>query len=129
MLLNNTTGNNSSPQYPFRYARVLGIYHVNAIYVGPGMVDYQPYRLDFLWVRWFRHMETTSSGWTARKLDRIQFLPVVDDGAFGFVNPAEILRSCHVIPRFAKGQLHSDGKGLSGCAQDSADSVEYYVGR
>jgi len=26
----------------FRYAQVLGIYHANVIYVGPGMLDYEP---------------------------------------------------------------------------------------
>jgi hypothetical protein len=32
----------SAERHPFRYARVLGIYHANVVYVGPGMVNYQP---------------------------------------------------------------------------------------
>jgi hypothetical protein len=36
--------------HPFRYARVLGIYHANIVYVGPGMLNYQTHRFEFLWV-------------------------------------------------------------------------------
>jgi hypothetical protein len=107
---------NSTPRHPFNYARVLGVHHVNVIYAGPGMVDYQPHRIEFLWVRWFQPLGTMPSGWTARKLDRVRFFPMADDDAFGFVDPSDVFRSCHIIPRFAKGQLHSDGMGLSRCA-------------
>jgi hypothetical protein len=41
------TSKETSP-HPFLYACVLGIYHVNVIYTGPGMVKF-----DFLWVCWF----------------------------------------------------------------------------
>jgi hypothetical protein len=119
----------SHPPHPFNYARVLGVYHVNAVYVGPGMVDYQPHRLYFLWVRWLQPVETASSGWDARKLDRVRFCPMAEEDAFGFVDPSDVLRSCHVIPCFAKGLLHGDGKGLSACARDSTDWVEYFIGR
>lgn len=131
MLLADSPSNSldPSPLHPFKYARVLGVYHVNAIYAGPGMIDYKPHRFEFLWVRWFRPIHTISAGWHTRKLDRVQFLPIAEDGAFGFVDPSDIIRSCHIIPRFAKGKLHSDGKGLSLCARDSTDWTEYYVGR
>lgn len=126
MVLANSAESNSAQ--PFRYARVLAIFHVNAIYVGPGMVNYQPHRLEFLWVRWYRNMEI-ASGWKARKLDRVQFPSMSDDDAFGFLDPSDVLRGCHIVPAFAKGKLHSDSKGLSCCAQDSSDWVEYYVNR
>lgn len=119
----------SNPPHPFNYARVLGVYHVNAVYIGPGMVDYQPHRLEFLWVRWLQPIEPAFRGWDARKLDRVRFLPVAGEDAFGFVNPLDVLRGCHIIPRFAKGRLHDDGKGLSPCAGDSIDWAQYYVGR
>lgn len=52
MLLANSAGDSAdlNPSHPFNYARVLGVYHINAVYVGPGMVDYQPHWLEFLWV-------------------------------------------------------------------------------
>jgi len=115
--------------HPFRYARVLGIYHANVVYVGPGMVDYYPRRLEFLWVRWYRRLETFNTGWEAHKLDRVQFPSIADDGAFGFLNPSDVLRCCHMIPAFSKGKVQSDGKGLSYCAKDGKDWVAYYINR
>jgi hypothetical protein len=74
-------------------------------------------------------MDTSFSGWNARKLDRVQFASITDDDAFGFVDPSDILRGCHIVPAFASGRLHADGKGLSHCAQDSMDWAAYYVNR
>lgn len=129
MLFASSEHPDSSPSHPFKYAQVLGIYHVNAMYIGPGMIDYEAHKFEFLWVRWFQPVDTGSTGWSDRKVDRVQFPPIARGDAFDFIDPADVLRSCHIIPRFAKGQLHSDGKGLSTCARDSADWVEYYVGR
>jgi hypothetical protein len=124
---NDSTSSNSTQS--FKYGRVIGVHHVNVIYTGPGMRDYQPRRIEFLWVRWYRNVGVIKTGWQARKLDRVQFQPVADDGAFGFVDPSDVLRSCHIIPAFAKGRLHVDGKGLSRCARDFSDWVEYYINR
>ena len=33
--------------------------------------------------------------------------------AFGFVDPADVLRSCHLIPAFADGRQHLDGATVS----------------
>jgi len=131
MMLAASSSNNAdaSPSHPFCYAQVLGIYHANIVYVGPGMVDYQPQCFEFLWVRWYKVMEKVPAGWTARRLDRIRFPPLAKDDSFGFVDPSDVLRGCHIMPRFSKGQLHSDGKGLSKRAGDSSDWAEYYVGR
>lgn len=118
----------SSSAHPFVYGKVLGIYHANVVYVGPGMVDYQPIRLEFLWVRWY---ENTSDhcGWRGQKLDRVKFRSWGDPHAYGFVDPSDILRGCHIIPRFREGRLHIDGKGMSQCARDNTDWKEYYINR
>jgi len=99
----------ADPGHPFKYAQVLGVYHVNAVYIGPGAPDYQPRRVDFLWVRWYQHMDMQKS-WDVQKLDRVRFLPVTDDGAFGFLDPSIVLRGCHIVPAFAMGRHYS---GLS----------------
>ena len=117
-------GHNSNQLHPFRYARVLGVYHVNAVYVGPGMVDYQPRRMEFLWVRWYRRIET---GWDAFKLRRVHFPPIAEEEAFGYIDPSDILRSCHIIPAFSMGKFHVDDRGLSRLAGDSSDWAAYYV--
>lgn len=123
---------NSSKPHHFLYAHVLGIYHVNAIYIGPGMVDYNPQHLDFLWVRWYQHssqeLPRNPPGWNlSGHMDEVYFPPMSNQDAFGFVDPADVLRSCHIIPRFAKGRRYLDGIGLSKCAKDSLDWNYYYV--
>lgn len=129
VLAGSNADGNSAPHHPFRYARVLGIYHVNVIYIGPGMINYQPHRLEFLWVRWYQTADTRRTGWEARLLDCIQFPSMTGGNAFGFIDPSNVVRSCHVIPAFARGRCHPDGKGLSHCGRDSHDWVAYYVNR
>ena len=113
----------------FLYARVLGAYHVNVVYTGPGMRDYQARRLDFLWVRWYETVDAASSGWSKSKLDSVRFPPMNAEDAFGFVDPNDVLRGCHMMPNLAKGKRHADGVGISRCAKDGKDYHCYYVGR
>lgn len=111
--------------HPYLYARVLGIYHANMIYTGPGMVGYTPKRMDFLWVRWYEHQE----GEHPDRLEQLFFPPISSEGAFGFVDPADVVRGCHIIPRFSKGKRHPGGVGFSKLAQDSSDWLSYNIGR
>jgi hypothetical protein len=85
--------------------------------------------MEFLWVRWYERVETVSAGWAARKLDRVHFPPVAEEGSFGFIDPADVLRCCHIVPAFSGGKSHTDGRGLSLCARDSSDWAVYYVNR
>jgi len=131
MLLADNTGpaGSSSNLHPFLYARVLGTYHANVIYGGPGMTDYKARRLDFLWVRWYEVEDSGSAGWISSKLDTLHFPPMDGEFSFGFVDPDDVLRGCHIIPTFAKGKRHSDRVGVSRCAKDGNDYHQYYVGR
>jgi len=119
----------SSTEHHFLYARVLGVYHTNVVYMGPGMHDYEPRRFDFLWVRWFEVVNPASSGWKASKLDSVRFPPLCEEASLGFVDPKDVLRGCHIIPAFAKGRRHRNGVGVSRCAKDGNDYALYYVGR
>jgi hypothetical protein len=85
--------------------------------------------MEFLWVRWYENTGVMHDGWKNGKLDWVKFPSVAKKDSFGFINPSEVLRSCHIIPRFREGKRHTDGKGLSLCAQDSEDWVQYYVNR
>ena len=49
--------------------------------------------------------------------------------SFGFVDPKDVLRGCHILPAFAKGKRHKDGIGISHCAKDGNDYNQYFVGR
>jgi hypothetical protein len=121
--------NADTSEHHFLYARVLGMYHANVIYTGPGMRDYEARRLDFLWVRWYEVINPKSSGWTSSKLDLVHFLPINREDAFGFVDPKDVLRGCHIMPVFARQKQHVDGVGISSCAKDGKDYRYYYVGR
>jgi hypothetical protein len=125
LLADNTDNANSS--HPFLYARVIGIYHANVIYTGGN--DYTPRRMEFLWVRWLKYDQMRSVQWGDLKLDPLRFPPMAAEGTFGFVDPKDVLRGCHILPAFAKGRARVDGIGLSVLAQDAKDWSRYYVNR
>ncbi|KIK32395.1 hypothetical protein CY34DRAFT_101573 [Suillus luteus UH-Slu-Lm8-n1] len=119
-----------SDQHPYLYARVLGIYHVNVTYIGPGMINYDSQRIDFLWVRWYQHIDVgEGSSRHTSVLDRVFFPPMAEPDTFGFVDPNDVLRCCHVIPQFAQGLRCLDGRSVSHCAQDKLDWRYYYINR
>ena len=42
---------------------------------------------------------------TTKRLHRLEFVPEsADDDPFGFVDPSDVLRGCHIIPAFVYGQ-------------------------
>jgi len=82
-----------------------------------------------LWVRWYEVVDPATSGWNNSKLDSIRFPLMNSEDAFGFVDLKDVLRSCHIMPNFAKGNRHADRVGISRCAQDAKDYCQYYVGR
>jgi len=129
MLLANNADSDGDSIHPFLYARVLGIYHVNVIYTGEGSLDYTARRVEFLWVRWFVYDSNRSLEWADLKLDPIRFPSMADKEAFGFVDPREVLRGCHIVPAFASGRARVDGVGLSGLAGDAQDWSRYRVNR
>lgn len=126
---NDTEEGGNIMKHPFLYARVLGIYHVNVIYTGQGKLDYTPRRVEFLWVRWFEYDGTRPVGWPDMRLDSLRFPPMSTDGAFGFVDPKDVLRGCHIIPSFTRGKARLDGMGLSQLAHDAQDWSGYHVNR
>ncbi|KAF9473559.1 hypothetical protein BDN70DRAFT_761574, partial [Pholiota conissans] len=122
---------NTQSMHPFLYARVVGIYHVNVVYVGPGhdITGYEAMRFDFLHVRWFRLDSHSGLGWSSKRLDSLSFPPILDHDAFDFVDPSLVLRGCHLIPKFSLGRCHPDKVGLSNMARDARDWKSYYVNR
>lgn len=131
MVLSNQDHDSNGNNHPFRYARVLGVFHANVVYTGPGSNDFRSRRVEFLWVRWFETIQdcTTAMGWEQCVLDIVKFLPMADEHAFSFVDPADVLRGCHVIPSFDDGLLHPDRIAMSHCAADADDWKHYYINR
>ena len=130
MLLNSIGESGSSLRARFLYARVLGVYHANVIYTGPGMADFKPRRVEFLWVRWYQVHSGHEEFLAQSRLPELSFYPIYTPHAFGFVDPANVLRTCHIMPRFAHGKQHehAGGKGFSRCAKDRDDYKKYYIG-
>ncbi|KAG8932511.1 hypothetical protein FRC01_013537 [Tulasnella sp. 417] len=87
--------------HPFWYARVLGILHADVKDRRVRNSAWQ--RMEFLWVRWFGRDMDYPAGWRAKRLDRIGYVPDEED-AFGFVDPAWVVRGVHLIPAFAEGR-------------------------
>ena len=89
------------PSHPYMYARVLAIYRIKVLH--PTMTT--PTNMDVLWVRWLQIDQTHQAGWKAKRLYRVQFVPSLEDGAFGFLDPNDIIRGVHLIPCFDKGLI------------------------
>ncbi|EGN91729.1 hypothetical protein SERLA73DRAFT_164395 [Serpula lacrymans var. lacrymans S7.3] len=114
----------SSSAHPFLYAQVIGIYHANVISIDSTNIDYRPRRIEFLWVRWYELQACEP-----HQLATLCFVPMADNDVFGFVDPTDVLRACHLIPAFARDKSCPDGVGLSRCARDGQDSKLYYINR
>lgn len=116
--------------HPYLYARVIGIFHANIIYTGSLPADYCPRRLEFLWVQWYKlDPKGATGGWGSSTLDRLCFPSMVNEASFGFLDPADVVRGCHIMPLFRRGMHYDDRKGLSPCAKDSNDWSSYYLNR
>lgn len=129
VLAPNDNNGEDDGSHMFQYGRVLRIYHANIIYNGPGMIDHRARRVEFLWVRWYDHLEPLGS-WDLKKLDCLSFPPISRQGAFGFIDPADIIRSSHIIPAFAHGIREDEGLGLvASLSRRSEDYNMYYINR
>lgn len=90
-------------RHPYWYARVLGVFHTHIRHSAPRALGASSVitRVDFLWVRWFEIDTTYAHGFAAKRLPRVRFVETPDALAFGFLNPADVVRATHLIPAFA----------------------------
>ena len=90
--------------HPYWYARIIGIYHTLIRHESsPDLIP-----LEFLFVRWYGlDLDRTSRfGWKMRRLPKVGFVPEdpnEESPAFGFLDPAQVIRGVHLIPSFAEG--------------------------
>lgn len=133
MVLSNEDEDPGIEHHPYWYARVIGIFHAHIRHTGPLSTSPEPQQVEFLWVRWFGRDLSYPAGWAMCHLHRIGFLPDFDGGAFGFLDPANVVRGVHLIPAFAHGTT-AEYLGLSIARQhldkklpDNEDYVYFYV--
>ena len=121
------------------YGRLLGVFHTNMLYTGPGAFDFRKRRFDFLWIRRFVSDTNDTKPWTEKRLDTLSLVPTSQPDSCMFVDPSHILRAAHIVPRFSSGPLYptvgdsTKGKGrlplLSKIAKDQSDWRSYFVNR
>jgi hypothetical protein len=114
----------SLESHPFWYARVLRIFHVN-VYQSAVQGSKAKQRMDVCWVRWFGRDPEYSAGWNEARLDRVGFVPESPE-AFGFLDPKDIIRACHLIPAFHHKRT-KDLLGPSKARENKGDYQYFYV--
>jgi hypothetical protein len=118
-----------SDSHPYWYARIVGIFHAMVVKTGPKSKSREPKKMEFLFVRWFGLDDEEIGGWKAKNLHQIGFVKDDSDAAFGFVDPADVVRAVHLIPRFAQGRTKDMlGPSIARSLLDKdEDWVRYYV--
>ncbi|KAJ3874470.1 hypothetical protein F5051DRAFT_443301 [Lentinula edodes] len=118
--------------HPYWYAQVLGIFHADIIHCDSklGLVKSRK-QMEFLWVRWLGTEPDYRPGQKIAKLPKVGFVPKDDEFAFGFLNPSQVIRACHLIPAFVHGKSNDLlATRLPTAARkvgESEDWLNYYV--
>ncbi|KZT68005.1 hypothetical protein DAEQUDRAFT_728551 [Daedalea quercina L-15889] len=123
-------GDSQANAHPYWYARVIGIFHVNVKHRGLLSRSKEVQRMDVLWIRWFGRDTSAPGGFKARRLHRVGFIAHDEPNAFGFLDPAQVLRASHLIPGFAYGKTTEYLQpSIARQPEDKdEDYVYYYVG-
>ena len=88
----------SNTTHQYLYGRVIGIYHV---YVLHAETAAHSQCIEFLHVQFFELDDQYEGGFNSRRFHRLNFIDANDRDAFGFVDPARVIRGAHIIPAFA----------------------------
>ncbi|KAF7307484.1 hypothetical protein MIND_00542900 [Mycena indigotica] len=90
-----------SDSHELWYGEVLGIFHARVLLADqPNKAQ----RMEFLWMRWLQRDATYRCGLKAKRLPRVHYMPHDVPDTFGFLDPSDIIRGCHLIPAFAHGR-------------------------
>ncbi|KAJ7053101.1 hypothetical protein C8F01DRAFT_1330682 [Mycena amicta] len=96
---------------PYWFTRITGIIHLQVLHKGPRSKSQALQTFDVLTVRWFGADDRQKKwGLHVNRNPRIGFVPADSESAFGFVDPAAVLRACHIVPAFHYGY---DDNGLA----------------
>lgn len=118
-------------EHQYLYGKVIGIFHANVSYVGTLPEGANPYadsrfhRMDFTWIHRYNFCGST----TEFKLDQVSMVPISSSNAFDFVDPADIVRAVHLIPRFSAGKLDPQIPRSPLSAVDEESYEAYFINR
>ncbi|KAF8440782.1 hypothetical protein L210DRAFT_3399735, partial [Boletus edulis BED1] len=90
-------------------------------------VNYNACQLDFLHVRWFEPVPPDTQRGVL--LDMLRLSPMSMEDAYGFVDPVDVLRGCHLIPAFTKGRMRPADTMSSPLSKDSDHWKYYYINK
>jgi hypothetical protein len=92
---------NKDADYPYWHCCIIRIMHVDVHEVGD-KGNFK--RLDILWVCWYDLDAEYAWGCSEKWLPWVGFGHLDDSDTFGFLDPADMLHACHMIPAFTLGQ-------------------------
>ncbi|XP_006454215.1 hypothetical protein AGABI2DRAFT_62391 [Agaricus bisporus var. bisporus H97] len=121
----NLSDNSFSSSHPYLYARTLGIFHADIRWhkARGSLREVQTKQMDFLWVRWFILAANYPFGLGRKRLPRLEF---ASESQFGFVDPNDVLRGCHLIPAFASGFSNQLGPSIIYLDSDEPRDWRYH---
>ncbi|ESK84013.1 hypothetical protein Moror_11534 [Moniliophthora roreri MCA 2997] len=88
--------------HPYLYGHIVGVYHATIMDVSVPLWECKAVNADFLYIRWYK-LVTPSWSWSDKQLPKLQFVDSTDPDAFGFVDPADVIRGVHIILAFNDG--------------------------
>ena len=124
--------------HPYQYGRVIDIFHIKCRHRGPKSLNsLRIHTFNVLFVRWFELDKNYQWGFQAKRLPRIYFPTSTSPSAFGFLDPARVIRGVHIMPAYSLGtteallpadsvarRIESGDEGEI----EAADWNRYYVG-
>jgi hypothetical protein len=119
----------TTPGAQYWYCQLLGVFHARVYRVLDGEAT-EPEEMSFLWVRWLGEEPGYRPSMKADRLPKVGFVP--DYGyAFGFLDPAHVIRGGYLIPNFESGQtndlLATREVTLARLPTDSSDWTNFFV--
>ncbi|KAF9056750.1 hypothetical protein BDP27DRAFT_1242376 [Rhodocollybia butyracea] len=118
--------------HPYWYAQVIGLFHADVVHYDAktGCIRSRK-QMEFLWVRWLGTEPGYCDGSKTAKLPKVGFVPEDDDFAFGFLDPTQVIRGCHLIPDFCGGKtntlLQTPGPTAARKPGQDSDWLNFYV--
>lgn len=114
-------------KHPYWFARIIGAFHANVVHSGPSSTSISPQKMDFLFVRWFAPApEQRQYGIHAKRMPKLGFIDASNPEAFGFIDPGNVIRGCHIEPAFALGTTDQFLVGPSIGRQERDKDMDYF---
>ncbi|KAL1750714.1 hypothetical protein FB107DRAFT_294399 [Schizophyllum commune] len=105
--------------HPYWYAQLLGVFRADVRHTGRLSEDLGYRQMDFLWVRWLGSEPGHRWGRRFAHLPTVGYVEETQPDAFGFLDPALVVRGAHLIPSF------TNGRGVPYGKED--DWINYYA--